>query len=72
VAPETAESVAPETAESVAPETAEEAGAPSAPAGQSGALAAVVPAPDDGTRESAAEAPEGEGTQNPGPGAPGR
>jgi Porin PorA len=71
VAPETAESMAPATAESVAPETAQGADARPAPADQSGELA-VVPGLDDGTQESAAEAPEGEGTQNPGPGAPGR
>ncbi len=72
VAPDTTGSVAPETAESVAPETAEEAGAGSAPADQSGELAAVVPGLDDGTQESAAEAPEGEGPQSPGSGRPGR
>ena len=72
MAPDTAESVAPETAESTAPDTAEEAHARPAPADQSGELAAVVPGLDDGTQESAAEAPEGEGHQNPGSGAPGR
>ena len=72
VAPDTTESVAPETAESVAPETAEEADAGPAPADQSGELAAVAPGLDDGTQESAAEAPEGDGPQNPGSGRPGR
>ncbi len=70
--PDTTESVAPETAQSVAPETAEEADAGPAPADQSGELAAVVPGLDDGTQESAAEAPEGEGPQSPGSGRPGR
>jgi len=72
VVPETTESMAPDTAESVAPDTAEETHARPAPADQSGELAAVVPGLDDGTQESAAEAPEGEGHQNPGSGAPGR
>ena len=72
VAPETAESVAPETAQSVAPETAEEADAGPAPADQSGELAAVAPGLDDGTQESAAEAPEGEGPQGSGSARPGR
>jgi hypothetical protein len=72
VAPDTAGSVPPETSGSVAPDTAEEAHAGPAPADQSGELAAVVPGLDDGTQESAAEAPEGEGPQKPRSGGPGR
>jgi hypothetical protein len=72
VAPDTAGSVPPETSESVAPKAAEEADPRSAPADQSGELAAVVPGLDDGTQESAAEAPEGDGPHKPRSGGPGR
>ena len=52
-----------EQAAGVAPETTGEAAAGPAEAHHSGEFAGVVPGLDDGTQESAAEAPEGEGPE---------